>query len=59
MKLYEDDAHFRCPDCKWVGTIDEMGADYTLDGEAYCNYVCPKCGTWHHSPEDYEPVNEA
>lgn len=39
---------YRCPDteCAWTGHEDDMGADFT-DGEAWSNWICPKCGQWY------------
>jgi len=46
-------------DCGWVGTVDEMEADYTTPSgagdEAWSNHICPSCKAWNQL-DDYEEV---
>jgi hypothetical protein len=51
--------------CDWIGTQDEMWADYRFDRydedevEEWSNWICPKCGVWHQSLEEgYEEILE-
>ena len=48
---------YKCPDCEWVGSEEEMGADATIGGreEMWSNWICPKCGRWHEL-EDYDKI---
>lgn len=48
---------YRCPKCGWVGTEDEMDADFipTDEDEIWSNWICPECRTWWEL-EDYEIV---
>ncbi len=48
---------YRCPECKWEGTENDMGADYiTGDGdEMWSNWICKGCGMWW-SLEDYNKI---
>jgi rubredoxin len=51
---------YRCPSCGWVGTEQDMQADFVpaSDGdEMWSNWICPKCETWW-SLENYEVVAE-
>lgn len=51
---------YKCEDCSWEGTEDEMGADCVSGGdecdEAWSNWICPGCGMWWNL-EDYEIVD--
>jgi hypothetical protein len=48
---------YRCPECGWVGTEDDMLADAMVisdDGdEAWSNWICPQCKEWWRL-EDYQ-----
>lgn len=49
---------YRCPECGWVGTENDMSADYlTFDdgGEIWSNNICPNCEAWHDI-DDYEQL---
>lgn len=56
---------YKCPECNWIGTEDDMEADYMTyydedgiyDDEAWSNWICPSCNTWHQL-EDYSKVEE-
>jgi rubredoxin len=52
---------YMCPSCGWIGTEDEMDADYCDDGdggEAWTNWMCPGCGTWQSGVHDYIEVKD-
>ena len=51
---------YQCPECGWVGTESEMGADYIsgpegeeFTGESWSNWICPSCNIWYEDLEDY------
>src|SRR6188474_3310520 len=47
---------YKCPECGWVGTEDEMQADATGgEDEAWSNWICGHCHAWLRL-EDYAPV---
>ena len=39
---------YKCPECGWIGTEDEMEADTmcAADDETWSNWICPKCKMW-------------
>jgi len=50
---------YKCPECGWIGTIEEMKADFIHfdDGEEmWSNWICPSCEYWNQ-PEDYEKIS--
>lgn len=53
------DGRYKCPKCEWIGTEDEMEADYTdylpPSEECWSNWICPSCKTWHQL-DDYEKL---
>ena len=51
--MENDVIKYKCPECDWIGTEGEMGADCTET--AWSNWICPKCGYWNDL-EDYEIV---
>ncbi len=52
-------ARYRCK-CGWIGTEDEMNADsfMTGDGEAWSNWICPRCDVWASGVDEYEELAE-
>lgn len=54
MKIY------RC-DCGWEGSEEDMEADNSGDmfDEVWSNWICPGCGYWHQSIEDYEIIEDS
>jgi len=43
---------YQCKNCGHVCTVNDMDANAGgADPEAYSNWICPKCGTWHESLE--------
>jgi rubredoxin len=52
-----DVTRYKCPDCGWIGTENEMEADYIggYEGESWSNWICPQCQTWWRL-DDYEVV---
>ena len=55
---------YKCPNCGWIGTENEMEADFfnftDEEGdydEVWSNWICPSCDTWHQL-EDYERIDE-
>lgn len=51
-----DKIRYKCPDCDWIGTEDEMGADFTSGiEEMWSSWICPNCGVWWRL-DDYELV---
>lgn len=59
------DIRYQCPECKWIGTENDMDADHfpIVDDEGnyedvvWSNWICPSCGTWHQLI-DYLEVEE-
>ncbi len=49
---------YKCDECGWIGTEDDMGADATggVD-ENWSNHICGGCGGWY-TLEDYTKVEE-
>jgi hypothetical protein len=45
---------YRCPECGWVGTEDEMWGDYISD-DFWSKTICPGCEIWW-CLDDYEIV---
>lgn len=61
-----EEQKYKCPDCGWVGTEDEMRTSYELIydddeddeivvEEEWSNWICPHCGMWY-TLKDYEEV---
>lgn len=50
---------YECLECGWIGLESEMQSDSqeTDDGEAWSNWICPKCHTWWNL-DDYVQVIE-
>ena len=53
---------YKCPECGWIGTEDEMECDYIpgppgeeYSEEVWSNWICPKCHMWWQL-EDYIEV---
>ena len=46
------DPLYTCSECGHVCRLSEMEADCTASGvdEAWSNWICPKCRTWHGDP---------
>jgi len=45
-----EEQKYKCPDCGWTGTEDEMKGDYLTmwpDDEVWTNCICPECEAWH------------
>lgn len=57
--MSDSELTYRCPRCGWVGTEDEMEADYFGEPSEECwsNWICPECSHWHRL-EDYETIKE-
>ena len=57
-----EEVKYKCPECGWIGTEDEMGADHESNGldfdESWSNHICPKCDTWHEDLEEYTIVKQ-
>ena len=59
------DIRYQCPECKWIGTENDMDADHfpIVDDEGnyedvvWSNWICPSCDTWHQL-QDYLEVEE-
>ena len=54
------DKKYKCPECGWIGTEDEMQSDF-LGGddemeEIWSDWICPNCGMWNML-ESYEIVS--
>ena len=57
---------YKCPECGWVGTSDEMGADYyyisdseeEIVDEVWSNWICPGCEHWHFGLDSYQEIVE-
>jgi len=45
---------YKCPECGWIGTEDEMMADFFGEpaDETWSNWICPECKTWNQL-DDY------
>lgn len=48
---------YQCLNCGWIGTEEEMDADYyeTGDDECWSNWICPRCHIWYQL-KDYKMV---
>jgi hypothetical protein len=51
---------YKCPECHWVGTVEEMHADAIGGGdgdedEVWSNWICGHCHVWLNLT-DYERV---
>lgn len=52
---------YRCLNCGWIGTIDQMEGDTDCDDEydaVWGDFCCPNfgCWMWHFLLEDWERV---
>lgn len=56
---------YKCPECNWIGTENDMEADYITyydeegmyDQEVWSNWICASCNAWHQL-EEYTKVEE-
>jgi len=53
--IKKGEQQYKCPECDYVCTEDKMLADCT-DGEAWSNWICPKCGYWQISLNDWKKL---
>jgi len=67
--IYEDDfgmevdteQKYRCPNCGWIGLVEEMDpcADCGDEYDAiYSDYCCPECLTFHLFIDRWKKVND-
>jgi hypothetical protein len=44
-------------ECGWIGTEKEMDCDFSIGGETWSNWICPKCRAWERL-SNYELLSE-
>jgi len=48
---------YKCPECGHICTENQMLANGT-DGEAWSNWICPKCKYWQIDLEDWRKIKK-